>query len=307
MPFREGFDCLWCGQAHRTRSGSDIEGWASLCPDCVGRAGDNGFLRFRLRQALEERGRATAHEADGGVAVAAPVGPSAPAQVTPEEIDADMKAYYAARAPEYDQVYLHRGREADGKVLDLWFDHEIDELTQWLDGLPFRGEIVEIAAGTGWWSPLLAQKGELSIYDVTPEPLEIARQRLVAHGLRAHIHVRDAWEEPDRQVDGVFCGFWLSHVSRQRLGSFLGIVARWLKPGGTFAFLDERAGTVGVDPGVDPATGTSVRRLDDGREFRITKVYYAPDELRSALLQAGFATAEIRQTERFFLMGSATR
>ena len=28
-----------------------------------------------------------------------------------------------------------------------------------------RGEIVELAAGTGWWSPLLASKGELSLYD----------------------------------------------------------------------------------------------------------------------------------------------
>ena len=58
MPFRAAFDCLWCGTHHETRDRTDLEGWAQLCPECVGRVGDNEFLRFRLRAALEERGRA---------------------------------------------------------------------------------------------------------------------------------------------------------------------------------------------------------------------------------------------------------
>lgn len=57
MPFRPRFDCLWCGTHHETRGRADLEGWAQLCPTCVGRAGDNEFLRFRLRRALEERAR----------------------------------------------------------------------------------------------------------------------------------------------------------------------------------------------------------------------------------------------------------
>jgi hypothetical protein len=55
MPFRAAFACLWCGRPHRVRSSADLEGWAQLCPDCLGRAGDNPFLRYRLRTALEER------------------------------------------------------------------------------------------------------------------------------------------------------------------------------------------------------------------------------------------------------------
>jgi demethylmenaquinone methyltransferase/2-methoxy-6-polyprenyl-1,4-benzoquinol methylase len=285
MPFREAFDCLWCGRAHRTRSGEDLEGWAGLCPECVGRAGDNGFLRFRVRSALQERARAAASP----------------------DLDAEMKAYYAARAPEYDEIYGQRGAASGGSVLDLWREREIDEITGWLDQVPLSGEIVELAAGTGWWSPLLAQKGELSLYDINAEPLDIARGRLVAHGLRAHIHVRDAWQEPDRQVDGVFCGFWLSHVPRSRLSEFLGLVARWLRAGGRFAFLDERAGTAAPDPAADPETGITVRRLGDDKEFRIPKVYYAPAELETALREAGFDRSEVRETERYFLMGTALR
>ncbi len=299
MPFRATFDCLWCGAAHSCRGPDDLEGWAQLCPECVGKAGDNGFLRFRLRQALTERGAA------GGTATAVteppPPGPASP------DIDATMLAYYEARAPEYDDWYLRRGRYERGPIHDAAWNAELDAAGRWLDELPIRGEIVELAAGTGWWSPLLASKGELSLYDGTAAPLERARERLVAHQLRAHLHVRDAWAEPDRQVDAVFTGFWLSHVPRARLSEFLKIVRAWLKPGGTFAFIDslpDEQSSATDHPA--PADDASVRHLNDGREFTIVKVYYEPGELEAALANAGFVDARVTTTGRFFLMGVAT-
>ena len=81
------------------------------------------------------------------------------------DLDAEMLAYYEARAPEYDDWYLRRGRYAHGPIHDAAWNAELDVAGRWLDGLPIRGEIVELAAGTGWWSPLLASKGELSLYD----------------------------------------------------------------------------------------------------------------------------------------------
>ena len=223
------------------------------------------------------------------------------------DVDAEMLAYYEARAPEYDDWYLRRGRYERGPVHDAAWNAELDAAGRWLDALPIRGEIVELAAGTGWWSPLLASKGELSLYDAAPATLERARERLVAHHLRAHLHVRDAWAEPDRAVDAVFTGFWLSHVPRARLEVFLALVRRWLKPGGTFAFINSLR-----DPqssAIDhpaPVADASVRRLADGREFTIVKVYYSPDELAGALRTAGFVEPEVTTTGRFFLTGVAT-
>ena len=271
MPFRATFACLWCGTAHTTRGSDDLEGWAQLCPDCVGKAGDNGFLRFRLRQAIEERGAATRGTDSVAVAVAVaepPVAPAAGATVATRDIAAtrdvaaDMRDYYEARAPEYDDWYLRRGRYAHGAIDDAVWNVELDAAGQWLDAIPFAGEIVELAAGTGWWSPLLASKGELSLYDTSPAALERARTRLVAHGLRAHLHVRDAWTEPDRAVDGVFAGFWLSHVERTDFGAFLALVRRWLRPGGRFAFIDSLADPASrADDHPAPADDRAVRRL----------------------------------------------
>jgi SAM-dependent methyltransferase len=292
--FRATFDCLWCGTTHGVRAADDLEGYAQLCPACIGRAGENGFLRFRLKTALAERSAALA------AAVAA-------ADPTTDDLGGEMRAYYAARSGEYDDWYLRRGRYSRGPIHDLAWNADLDAATVWLDTLPLRGEIVELAAGTGWWSTLLAGKGVLSIYDAVEPPLDRARERLLAHGLRAHIHVRDAWAEPDRPVDALFCGFWLSHVPRASLARFLEIARHWLKPGGTFAFIDSRPDphSGAVDQAVSAEAEISERRLADGREFRVVKVFWQPAELEVALLAAGFATARVTTTSRFFLLGSA--
>jgi demethylmenaquinone methyltransferase/2-methoxy-6-polyprenyl-1,4-benzoquinol methylase len=214
--------------------------------------------------------------------------------------------YYEARAPEYDDWYLRRGRYERGAVHDAAWNAELDVAGRWLDAQPWIGDIVELAAGTGWWSPLLASRGELSLYDTSPTALDRARERLVAHGLRAHLHVRDAWAEPDRQVDGLFAGFWLSHVPRDRLAAFLALVHRWLKPGGRFAVIDSLADPAsGAIDHPAPADDRATRRLEDGRSFTIVKVFYEPEVLASALAEAGFEAVDVTTTGRFFVLGTA--
>ena len=237
-----------------------------------------------------------------------PAPPAARPPASHRGLDPEMVAYYEARAPEYDDWYLRRGRYRHGPIDDMAWAADLDRATLWLDALPWHGEIVELAAGTGWWSPLLASRGELWCYDAAASTLDRARERLLAHGLRAHLHVRDAWATPDRAVDGVFTGFWLSHVDRGDLAAFLGIVRRWLRPGGMYAFVDSRpdpaSGT--VDRLDAPAPDRSRRRLGDGREYTIPKVVYEPAELEAALRAAGFRDVAVETTARFFLLGRAT-
>src|SRR3712207_7470518 len=45
-------------------------------------------------------------------------------------------AYYAARAPEYDDFYLRRGVYERGPVHDVAWQTELDGVTRWLDALP---------------------------------------------------------------------------------------------------------------------------------------------------------------------------
>jgi SAM-dependent methyltransferase len=316
------FSCLWCGRSWTTRAPDDLEGYAQLCPDCLGKAGDNEFLRFRLRAALEARaaaatgGSASAAAATRGssrvAAAQAPAPDRAPAGSTPPTAaDDDMAAYYAARAAEYDDWYLRRGRYERGPIHDAAWNAELDAAGRWLDALPIQGRIVELAAGTGWWSPLLAGKGELWMSDVNEAPLERARERLLAHGLRAHLHLRDAWAEPESPpapADALFAGFWLSHVERARTPAFLDLASRWLGPAGRLVVIDSlpdpQSGAVDHSA---PDDDRAVRRLDDGRVFEIVKVYRTPDELTAALIDAGFAEVRVTTTGRFFLLATAVR
>ena len=304
LPFRASFTCLWCGTDYTTRSSDDLEGWAQLCPTCVGKAGDNQFLRYRLRQALSERS-AAAREAAQPVATAiAGAAPQAAAAIgsdaEPEDLDRAMVDYYESRAPEYDDWYLRRGRYAHGAIHDAAWNAELDAAGRWLDGLSWSGDIVELAAGTGWWSPLLASRGELSLYDASPAALDRARERLVAHGLRAHLHVRDAWAAPDRVVDGLFMGFWLSHVPRERLADFLALGRRWLKAGGRVAFIDSLPDPAsGAADNPEPGDDRAIRRLADGREFTIVKAFRSRERMTAAFRQAGLS-AEVRETPTLF-------
>lgn len=256
------FDCLWCGQTWHPHDADDLEALARLCPDCLGRADSNPFVRFRLHAALEARARARA-------------GPGTVIALAAEPTDGIGS----------DDWYLRRGRHARGQVQDLAWQMDLDAATTWLDGLPIEGRIVELAAGTGWWSALLASKGALSAFDAAPEPLERARQRLMAHRLRAHLHVRDPWAEPDATADVLFAATWLSQVPRPRLGAFLALARRWLRPGGLFAFIDA------LPPALLGAerSGTAP----------------APAELAAALAGAGFTDVAVAPTSRYFMLGRA--
>jgi len=56
-----------------------------------------------------------------------------------------------------------------------------------------------------------------------------------------------------------------------------------------------------------PADDRSVRRLADGREFTIPKVYRTADEIVAALAAAGFVDIAVTTTGRFFLLATARR
>ena len=57
-------------------------------------------------------------------------------------------------------------------------------------------------------------------------------------------------------------------------------------------------------PTPDRHAGVATRRLDDGREFRIVKVFWEPATLEARLREAGFAST-MTATHRYFVYGDA--
>jgi SAM-dependent methyltransferase len=259
MPFRRRFDCLWCGRTWGTRSDDDLEGWAALCPDCLARADDNGFLRHRLRTALRDR--------------AAAASASQPGRPGPRG--------------DWEDWYLRRGRYARGPIHDGPWTMELDEVTRWVDGLSLSGTLVELGAGMGWWTGLLAEKGELWVYDRDGGSLDAARSRLMAHGLLAHLHERDPLARPDRTVDVVFAAYLLGSAdSPEELDRRLATVDAWLRPGGSFIFLEAKG-----EGGIDGPDGP-LRTWD-------------AEGLGGHLVTQGFGPVEVGSTLAAFVFGEA--
>jgi SAM-dependent methyltransferase len=225
-----------------------------------------------------------------------------------QAIDSEMVRYYSARAGEYDDWYLRRGRYSHGPAEDEAWRANLDAAADWLGRRAFHGRIVELAAGTGWWSPMLARMGELTLLDAAPEPLEIARDRLAEASLVAEFKVCDAWAEPIGAADGLFTGFWISHIDRSRLDEFFALALHWLAPGGRLAFVDSRPDSASsAQDHRPPEEDVQVRRLHDGSTFRVRKIFYEPAELADAMARAGFTDIRVEVTERFFVLGSARR
>jgi demethylmenaquinone methyltransferase/2-methoxy-6-polyprenyl-1,4-benzoquinol methylase len=221
--------------------------------------------------------------------------------------------YYRARAGEYDEWFLRQGRYDRGAAANVQWHAEAAQVAAALDAfLAGRGRqdaALELAAGTGLWTQRLAPYFDhLTVVDASPEMLEINRARLDAAADRIIYEVADlfAWR-PQRRYDLVFFSFWLSHVPPERFAAFWALVRSCLAPGGVAFMIDSRyaASSTARDHQLEGEAATQVaRRLNDGSEFRIVKVFYIPERLRADLADLGWR-ADISATPTYFLAGSA--
>ena len=211
--------------------------------------------------------------------------------------------YYRARAGEYDEWFLRRGRYDRGADLNAQWFAEAGAVAAALDAFRPAGAVLELACGTGLWTARLAAAAAcVTAVDASAEMLAINRARV---GPPAVTYVEAdvfAWEPPAHAFDVVFFSFWLSHVPPERFDAFWAIVRRALRPGGRFFLIDSRhePTATAVDDRLPERTATTLmRRLNDGRAFEIIKVFYEPDSLRERLAGLGWV-AEAHQTPTYF-------
>ena len=217
--------------------------------------------------------------------------------------------YYRARAAEYDEWFYRLNRYDRGAELNQrWFD-EVAVAMRALEGLGHFGQALELACGTGIWTrELLKIADHVTALDAVEEVLAINRAKLNAPNVTYQQTDVFAWQ-PDRRYDLVLFSFWLSHVPPERLASFLGIVNRALKPGGKVFLVDSTPdlGSSAKDsPRRDDQGIYQARKLNDGSQFTIIKIYYQPDDLRAKLRSAGF-NPNVQTTDHYFIYASGVK
>jgi SAM-dependent methyltransferase len=229
-----------------------------------------------------------------------------------DDILSEQGRYYEDRAAEYDDVWFRRG------IYDLgpegnrrWFE-ETGRLEAALDAFEPSGAVLELAGGTGLFTQHIApHASRLIVLDSAAAALEINRARLDDERIDfVHADLFE-WDPPAGvRFDAIVFAFLISHVPPDRFDAFWQRLAGWLAPGGRAFFCDDLAGakhrpsTIGED--AHEGDGFEHRRrLTDGREYRIVKLYYAPDELEARLAALGWR-ADVRTTGSEFFYGVAS-
>ena len=198
-----------------------------------------------------------------------------------------METYYARRAAEYEKIYAKPERQAD--------------LARLREDLPamFEGErVLEIACGTGYWTPLIAARAEAVVaLDYAEETLAIARSKTYSKP-NVEFQQGDAYALPvwPQRFSACFAGFWWSHVPLGRIDAFLDGLEKRLQPGARVAFLDNRY----VEGSSTPVTrrdaegnNYQTRRLADGSTHEVLKNFPTPREMEKRL---GGRGADVRFT-----------
>ena len=206
-----------------------------------------------------------------------------------------IASYYAKRASEYERVYAKPERQADLSALRTRI------------GRMFAGRnVLELACGTGWWTPVIAQSAaKVTALDVNDEVLEIARGKELPAG-KVEFVKGSAYEIPDfgRVHNGLFAGFWWSHVLLQDLDAFLRDAVRSVAPGSLLGFLDNRY----VEGSSTPlarrdaqGNGYQVRRLDDGSVHEVLKNFPEEGALIRRASRHGWG-ANVELLEHYWLL-----
>jgi len=216
--------------------------------------------------------------------------------------------YYRERASEYDEWFFRQGRYDHGPAhREAWF-REVAVIKAALKESLTPGNALELACGTGLWTSRLAERHQrVTAVDASPEAIAINRERVTSNRVEYILADLFNWTPPAGAFDVVFFAFWLSHVPRERFDAFWATVKTAVKRDGVVFFVDSLLDQASTARNHDPLDQSGVvrRTLNDGREFRVVKIFYEPSLLEHQLAQRGWK-GHVRSTGQFFLYGSMT-
>jgi ubiquinone/menaquinone biosynthesis C-methylase UbiE len=185
----------------------------------------------------------------------------------------DMVKYYRDRAKEYEQIYDWR---------DPHRQEEQDRMGEEMK-VALRGcRVLDIGCGTGYWTEHVSKVAEsITGIDINEEVLEIARTK--NYGCPTMFRKMDAYYMAFQQpFTGAMATFWLSHVPREKIHSWLNVMHSVLESGARVFISDntfiEGVGGKLVEKRGDPNT-YKLRTLNDGSQHLIIKNYFTTNEI----------------------------
>jgi ubiquinone/menaquinone biosynthesis C-methylase UbiE len=190
-------------------------------------------------------------------------------------ISTDLVEFYERSAPYYDDKDLPAERRADLALVEAY-----------VPPLLAGRRVLEVAAGTGMWTPLIAATAaSVCATDAAPAMVTAAARRAYPRG-NARFAVADALDLAgvDGDFDAAFAGFFFSHLRLADREAFLDGLRERLRPGSPVVLVDNfyAGGASSPIAYADDARDTYQRReLRDGTAYHVVKNFPTLGELRA--------------------------
>jgi SAM-dependent methyltransferase len=187
-----------------------------------------------------------------------------------------MAEYYRERAHRYDVLYK----------TPEWRE-ELAWLETWVARRTARRSVLEVAAGTGFWTKAAAGAATaVTATDCNPEVLALASSR----GLGRHVTfvVADAYALPTfaNPFGAGMAHLWWSHVDKLREHQFLRSFTSRLLPRAELLMIDQRYLQGYSIPAFRRdrlGNRYELRSLENGRVFQVIKNYPTPEQLQATM------------------------
>jgi len=185
-------------------------------------------------------------------------------------INSMLKQYYSRRVYEYEQIYKRPERQKELAVL-------IEKLRK-----VFKDrDVLEIACGTGYWTEFIShQARSILAIDSNEEVIGFAKEKDYPRGNVTFL-VDDAYSlsHVSGDFNGGFCGFWWSHIPKNRLKQCITTFQGKLKSGATIVFIDNNfveGNSTPISRYDEENNSYQMRRLSNGSQYEVLKNF--PDE-----------------------------
>lgn len=185
--------------------------------------------------------------------------------------------YYARRAATYERVYDKPERQADLRALEAR-----------LPALFAGRNVLEIACGTGWWTPHGARHAASWLAtDLNEQTLQLARAKTLPAAVR--FATMDAYALSPlagARFDAAFAGFWWSHVPLDLLPGWLEMLHARLDAGARVVFLDNAfvpGSSTALSRRDEQGNTYQSRTLDDGSVHEVLKNFPSREQAFAAI------------------------
>jgi ubiquinone/menaquinone biosynthesis C-methylase UbiE len=210
-----------------------------------------------------------------------------------------LEDYYRSRAPEYDRFYQRPERQNDLARLRAWLTDHVRGRT-----------ILEVAAGTGYWTEVAAPVCKaMTATDPVDETLAFAAKRRL--GSNVELLTADAYGLPQftTTFDAGMAHFWWSHIEKQRQQKFLSAFMRCLRPDALVLMIDQIY-VEGICPPMSRYDAWhnryELRALQNGAIHEIVKNYPSDEELQASFAQFG-EDIQIMRLDHFWALSARNR